>query len=104
MKNQVLQILQMDADAYQMLVMDIYTQWCASKSKNQTSLQKLLISKSLFNWWYKCLEFQERTFVYQGKAYIGKLSPELAVDFYKETISPIHNLFSKPLIKKAHDA
>lgn len=104
MKNQVLQILQIDPEAYQMLVMDCYLDWCASKSKNQTTLQKLLISRPLFNWWYKCLEFEERKFVYQGKGYIGKLSPELAMDFYKETISPINNLFSKPLIKKAHDA
>ncbi|OBX17822.1 MULTISPECIES: hypothetical protein [Bizionia] len=104
MKKQVLQILQMDADAYYMLVMDCYLEWCQSKSKNQTSLQKLLISKPLFNWWYKCLEFEERKFVYQGKAYIGKLSPELAIDFYRETISPINKLFSKPLMKKAYDS
>lgn len=104
MKNQVLTILQMTPEAYDKLVLDMYFDWCAKKSHNQKSLQKVLTCGPLFNWWYKQLETFELHFIDDAKDYSSNITQEAAVDYYRHSTKDIFKLFSKPLMKKAHDA
>ncbi|MGJ5643237.1 hypothetical protein [Formosa sp. S-31] len=104
MKKQVLTSLQLNADQYYKLVLDLYFNWCCTKAKNRKSLQKVLTCTPLFNWWYKQLSELEKDFVDQVKDYQFQLDPETARSFYNQSVDGIYQLFSKPLIKLAHDA
>jgi hypothetical protein len=103
MKKQLLIILKIYSHEYELKVLDLYTAWCAKRSKNQQQLQKLLICPALFNWWYRELESLEANFVKHAGVFGTSLSKEVAESYYNEIIADIHNVFSKPLIKKAND-
>ncbi|AUS04515.1 hypothetical protein [Pseudotamlana carrageenivorans] len=104
MKKQVIHILQITPEAYELLVISLYHEWCAQKSNSKKTLQKLLSCVPLFNWWYKQLDHFEKQFIEEATPFKGAISPQVAQDFYRETISGIYSIFSKPLIKKAYDA
>lgn len=102
MKKQVLSILQVNKDQYEQIVLDLYFEWCITKSKNEKTLQKVLTCVPLFNWWYKQLQNLERKFVYEGLSFVNHITPEAALDFYHSTTKDIMKLFSKPLIQHAY--
>jgi len=88
---------------YQDLIMDLWFQWCCTKTKNLLSLQKVLTCQPLFRWWCRELQKFEAQFMEETQFYENVISKELALSCYNENIQPIYNRFSKPLIKKAYE-
>lgn len=85
-------------DDYEMMVMQIWLNWCHQKSKNQKTLQKVLTCVPLFNWWQRELqkleaEFLEETIPFDNPIHAKRMYAEFTVEIFGK--------FSKPLLKKA---
>lgn len=104
MKKQLFTILKVTPEEYETIVIDKFFTWCSLKSKNQKTLQKVLTCKPLFNWWYKQLTKLEKDFVDEAKIYSNSITQEVAIDFYHQSTIKIYQIFSKPLMRKAHEA
>lgn len=103
MKTVVQERLKVTPEEYQHLVFNVWFQWCSMKATKRQSLQKLLICQPLFKWWYRELQKMENHFIEETQFYEKVISKELALGLYQETVQPIYNRFSKPLIKKAYE-
>ena len=101
--NSVHARLKLTPEQYEDLLMDIWLQWCSTKTNNLLSLQKVLTCQPLFRWWCRELKKLESQFMEETQFYEKVITKELALACYQENIQPIYNRFSKPLIKKAYE-
>jgi len=106
MTNQVIKILQTTPEQYEVLLLDIYIEWCCLKTKNLRSYQKLLTCPPLFNWFRRELSILEENFVkdYNMTAALYFETPTIAHIYmmYKISTSTIFNRYSMPLLKHAN--
>lgn len=101
MKTKILEFLQITPHQYEMIVIGNYIKWTKKFEKNTTDSQRLLTSPALFNWWYLEYTKLEQRFIELAEPYKNHANPCVFTDLYNETILPIHNLFSKPLVYTA---
>lgn len=98
MKAKIHERLQITREEYEMMVMQIWLNWCQEKSQNNKTLQKVLICKPLFNWWQRELKKLEHEFIIETIPFEDKIH---AKRIYAEFIIDIFSKFSKPLLKTA---
>lgn len=97
------QRLQKTPEEYSDLLFQIWIQWCASRTQNQTALQKLLICQPLSNWWHAEIRKLESDFMEATEPYKDSIGKKDLLKMWAENIFPIYSRFSKPLIKKAYE-
>lgn len=85
-------------DEYEMMVFNIWFNWCLEKSKSTKTLQKLTTSAHLFNWWQRELHRLEQIFLKETLPFDDQ---DHAKRLYAEFTVEIFDRFSKPLLKKA---
>lgn len=103
MKKALIQRLQITPEQYSDMIFNVWFQWSASKTINQTSLQKVLICQPLQNWWLRELHKLEAQFMEASAPYASTMTRNDALILWAEHTEAIYNRFSKPLIKKAHE-
>lgn len=97
------QRLQMTQSEYELNIWTLWTQWCATKTDNDNSLQRAIGCQPLFNWWQSELRKLEADFLDQTDAFEDSICKQTAFMLYKECTNPINERFSKPLLKQAYD-
>lgn len=100
MNNPILNILKCNKEIYENEVFNLWFQWCEIKTNNIKTLQKALVLKPLFNWWEKELEKIERDFIKEAEDYGDSLTHQVALEYWKQSVSKIHNRFSKVLLNQ----
>lgn len=98
METTIYQRLMTTQEDYEMMVMQIWLNWCGEKSKNRKTLQKVLTCAPLFNWWQRELQKLEAEFLAET---IPFDNPVHAKRIYCEFTVEIFSRFSKPLLKTA---
>ena len=98
METQIINLLQMSRDEYELTVISNYLTWCRSYEKNNTEAQRLIASPELFKWWMAEYRKLENRFVELVVPYRSSISKEDMVRAYKIETIHIHSRFSKPLI------
>lgn len=98
MKTTINKRLMISVDDYEMMVMQIWLNWCGEKSHNRKTLQKVLTCVPLFNWWRRELnkleeEFLESTIPFDNSTHAKRMYCEFTVEIFSK--------FSKPLLKTA---
>lgn len=95
------ELLKMTQDEYEMLIIDWWTTYCFEKTADSLQAQKLLVCKTLFNWWRAQLravetEFEQDALPYHaisGKADVKKL--------YAKHAYKLHLYYNSNLLKEA---
>ncbi|MBK5213597.1 MAG: hypothetical protein JJE55_08065 [Flavobacteriaceae bacterium] len=98
METTIYNRLLMTQDDYEMMVMQIWLNWCGEKSKNHKTLQKVLTCVPLFNWWQRELQKLEAQFLIETQPFLNQIH---AKRMYAEWTIEIFSKFSKPLLKTA---
>lgn len=102
-RARILKTLNLTPEQYDEKTLNTYIDWCATRTAGKRSLQKILTCQPLFHWWQKELEKLEREFL-MGMLVLPLQDHDAYMKAYDFSTRKIYDRFSKPLIKKAHDA
>lgn len=95
MKTEVQLLLQQTPEEYQMMVFNLWFNWCDVKTSNIKSLHKAITSQPLFNWWKKELLKLELIFLKEIDPYSEVVSKEVAKSMYDDYTHEVFKRFSK---------
>jgi len=98
MRTQILNLLQVTDNEYEVIVISKFLSWCNNHQKSDKEAQRLLISPALFNWWYNQYSNLEQNFIAIITPYKSALNKEAIKKVYDQETLQMYNLFSKPLI------
>lgn len=97
----IYQLLKMTKDEYELLILDWWTTYCFHKTANRHQAQKLLINKTLFNWWRAQLAAIETEFEEDAKPY-DAISTQVDVKkLYAKHAYKLQLYYNSNLIKTA---
>lgn len=97
----IYQLLKMTKDEYEMLIMNWWTTYCFEKSADGHQAQKLLISKTLFNWWLAQLRAVEKEFEQDALPYVAITTQVDAKKLYRKHAYKLQLYYNSNLIKTA---
>lgn len=101
MKKEILKLLRLSQDAYEMRIFCTYMDWCTKHCKSDNEMQRFLTSPALFNWWTQEYSKLETNFLKIVKPYQDTAhAVDLDRIYLNETVQ-IFNRFCKPLIYTA---
>lgn len=96
--KQVTEILQLHPSHYEALLLDNYFLWCDLNAYDETHLQALIHSNTLFNWWQTQNKYLEADFLKIVKPYVGLASKKTIRALYTEETAKLRQYYPKPLI------
>ena len=97
----IYQLLKMTKDEYEMLIMNWWTTYCFEKSADGLQAQKLLISKTLFNWWLAQLRAVEKEFEQDALPYVAITTKVDAKKLYRKHAYKLHLYYNNNLLIEA---
>jgi|SRR5690625_5186546 len=97
----IYQLLKMTKHEYEMLILDWWTTYCFHKTANRHQAQKLLINKTLFNWWRAQLLAIEKEFEQDALPYVTVTTKVDAKKLYAKHAYKLQLYYNSNLIKTA---
>lgn len=101
MSKVIEQQLEKTHEQYEMMVYNLWLDWCNKKTQKKGNLQKLLTCQPLFNWWRRELDRLEREYLKEVQPYKDLLDSSTSRAMYSSSVVKIYNRFSNSLIKQA---
>ena len=99
MNFKILAALNYSENTYQSLVFDSFLVWVSEKSYSDNHLQLLLTSNALFQWYLNEYKKNEKAFLFQAKAFIGRAPIADVRALYDDKVLRIH-FYPKPILDK----
>lgn len=95
------ELLKLSEDQYELVLMGLWMDWCASKTYRPEHCQMLASSNPLFKWWRQSLQGLEDEFRVDAFPYRDSMSSADAFKLYMKHVTKLKKYYSSPLIKQA---
>jgi hypothetical protein len=93
-------ILQMSDHQYEMLLFDIWFNWCLKRAIDDIEFQALISNPAINTWFCNEIEFHESQFINRITPMFGSASKGEIIKCYRTTVERIYNHWPKPVIDR----
>ncbi|MDV6170203.1 hypothetical protein R1T16_17335 [Flavobacterium sp. DG1-102-2] len=96
----IYQILGFPKEVYEMLLMNMFFEWCNELAASEKELQKLMSDQSLLNWYMTQLPAYEEIFVNEVEQF-GITDKDEIHRHYHRVTTMINGIFPGPILRQA---